>query len=145
LQLPLSESDDIKEIAPYSQIDLIDVAAQPKTPPVATFGAEPPHNWCYYYQKVSLALQAKDWEKASSLADEAIQKDLNPSDLSEWMPVLAAYANSDQTQKANQIVKRIKGAHDTRDFLCIQLEKVTQWPEGYNSELIISSLCGAKN
>jgi hypothetical protein len=145
LQLPLAEADDVKEIAPYSQIDLIDTAAQPKTPPIATFGAEPPHNWCYYYQKISLVLQAKDWAQAASLSDEATQKGLNPSDNSEWMPVLTAYANTNQPQKVNQISKRIKGDHDTRDFLCIQLEKITKWPEGYNSQLITSSLCGAKN
>jgi hypothetical protein len=145
LQLPLSEADDIKEIAPYSQIDLIDVAAQPKTPPVATFGAEPPRTWCYYYQKISLALQARNAAEAASLADEASQKGLSPSDSSEWMPVLTAYANTGQSQKVNQIAKRIKGDHDTRDFLCIQLGKIAKWPNGYNSQVIISSLCGAKN
>ena len=39
------------------------------------YGAEPPHGWCYYFQKAELARQFGDWEEVDALAESAFQLD----------------------------------------------------------------------
>ena len=58
------------------------------------FGAEPEHDWCYYYQKATLARQRGNWDEIISLHEEASRKGLAPQDLIEWLPFLQAYANA---------------------------------------------------
>lgn len=58
----------------------------PTTPPKQIFGEEPPHNWCYYFQKASLSRQFKDWDQLSKLKEEVINKGLKPKDPNEWLP-----------------------------------------------------------
>jgi hypothetical protein len=56
------------------------------------FGPEPRRNWCYYYQKASLARQRGDWVEIILLGEETSDKGLAPLDPIEWMPFLQAYA-----------------------------------------------------
>jgi len=139
----LTESQQVGSVARFSNINLINVSAEQKLPPVEIFGPEPPKNWCYYYQKIQLSLQKGDWQNAANLADEAEANSLNPADLTEWMPVVEAYANSNQPQKAIQITRRIKSDLTTRDLLCMQLAQVTKWPTGYQPDKIIAPLCNS--
>ncbi|HEY3312394.1 MAG TPA: hypothetical protein VGK00_12205 [Anaerolineales bacterium] len=122
LALPFFENGQIKEIAGYSNIQLIDPTAAPVTPSPRIFSAEPPHGWCYYYQKIGLALQSGDYILASRLADEASQKNLNPADESEWVPVGEAYANAGDSRKANATLKKI--GKDLRKYICLQRPEV---------------------
>jgi hypothetical protein len=137
---PYYENPRIKEIAAFSRLDLIDLAATPVTPPVSTFGAEPGHGWCFYYQKMGLALQAGDFVEAARLADEAAQKGLKPSDETEWLPVVLAYANLGQIEKASSAADEIDKS--VRRYICLQQSATAPWPQGYNPELIRSVLCG---
>ena len=41
------------------------------SPPPMLFGPEPPHTWCYYFQKADLARQRGDWDEVARLGDEA--------------------------------------------------------------------------
>jgi hypothetical protein len=139
LALPSYENSRIKDIAAFSRLHLIDPAATPVTPPVATFGAEPERGWCFYYQKMGLALQAGDANEAARLADEAAQKRLKPSDETEWMQVIAAYANLGQAEKASSAANEIDKS--VRRSICLQQAAMNPWPQGYNSDLIRSALC----
>jgi hypothetical protein len=58
------------------------------------FGPEPEHDWCYFYQKASLARQKQAWDEILVLGDEVLNNDLAPGDLIEWMPFLQAYAQA---------------------------------------------------
>ena len=140
LALPYNENPRIKDVAALSRIELIDPSAAPVTPPVSTFGAEPEHGWCFYYQKMGLALQAGNFAEAARLADEAAQKGLKPSDETEWMPILVAYANVGQADKASSAADEIDKS--VRRYICLQESPSAQWPIGYNAELIRSALCG---
>lgn len=142
LALPFSEDGRIKEDARYSNIGLIDMSAQPVRPSTTIFGAEPEHGWCYSYQKIELALQNKQFDEAARLADEAAQKGLKPADETEWMPVIIAYANTAQDEKALTAAEEID--RDLRKYICLQQTPNAQWPQGYNAELIRSMLCGVK-
>jgi hypothetical protein len=145
---PYYENPRIKEIAAFSKLDLIDLTATPVTPSVTTFGAEPEHGWCFYYQKMGLALQAGDFAAAALLADETAQKGLKPSDETEWLPVVYAYVNTGQTDKASSAADEIDKS--VRRYLCLQQAAANPWPrsspgsstgQGYNGDLIRSTLC----
>jgi hypothetical protein len=140
LELSVSESPDVALIAPYSRTDFILTDAASPAPPTQIMGIEPMHDWCYYYQKIGLSLQAGRWADAARLADAALTNDLRPEDPVEWMPVLEAYANNSEDVKAKQVSKYINDAY-TRMSLCQQLKDISKWPAGYRSEVILDNLC----
>jgi len=143
LGLPLNEHPLITIAAPYSRADWIRTDARSPIPPEDIFGNEPVHKWCFYYQKINLALQSGDWSAAARLSDEAISGDFRPEDDTEWLSVLFAYANSDQPKKLKQASKFIIDKY-TRLYLCDQLNSSTQWQDGYKPELVFENLCTFK-
>ncbi len=145
LGLSLDENPMIALMAPYSSTEWIQARAAPRTPPDLVLGKEPVHDWCFYYQKINLALQAGQWTKAARLADEAIAKDQHPDqELVEWLPVIFAYANTLEEKQLKRTSTYINDKY-TRMYLCDQLKAVTKWPEGYRSDLVIGNLCGSNN
>jgi len=144
-ELPFFEDPRIQDIASYSRIDLILPNAAPRTPPADVFGAEPEHAWCYYYQKIDLARQVGNWEKAAALADEAEQLGLTPADRSEWLPVVEAYLNTGETQKASQVSKKIKADKNLKLTLCRQLGQVKTWSPSTNPDLLLQTICGSQD
>ncbi len=113
----------IQLIAPYSHIDRIDTEAAPRELPQSIFGQEPEHEWCYYYQKASLAAQKQDWEEAARLGDEAIALDYRPLDYSEWMPVLEGYVHTGRMDdsETRSLLAIIQEAPLFRDKICLEL------------------------
>ena len=86
-----SEHPQVKVIYETSQMDrIITETDRSIIPPEEIFGLEPQHEWCYYYQKISLAIQRGDWETATDLADQASELGFNPINPSEWVPVFEA-------------------------------------------------------
>lgn len=76
-------------------------------PPSILFGDEPAHDWCYYYQKASLARQRGDWEEVVKIDDTAEKNGLHPNDQIELMPFVQAYAYLGNMKKVKQISTRI--------------------------------------
>lgn len=63
-----------RELLPLSKPDLIQPHADPGAhPPAHFFGAEPEHDWCYYFQKAELARQKGDWQEVADLGDQALE------------------------------------------------------------------------
>jgi hypothetical protein len=75
--------------------------------PDPPFSAEPPHAWCYYYEKAELARQARDWQGIGLLGTEATQLGFAPQDLFEWLPFIEAYARTGDLKSAEQITRRV--------------------------------------
>ena len=140
LDLSLSESSNIVMLAPYSKMDLIKISVPSPDAPSQIMGVEPEHGWCYYYQSINLFLQAGNWTEAARLADESRLVDVQPRDEAEWLPVLIAYANHDEEKKAKR-VSTFFTDKDNRHYLCQQLKKVSDWPDGYRSDVILKILC----
>ncbi len=88
-----SESPIVMLLASYSKAGDILGMEKSHTPPQPGFGSEPAHDWCYYYEKASLARQQGDWQTVAGLADQASGQRLVPQDPIEWMPFLQAYAH----------------------------------------------------
>ncbi len=148
LELDLSEDALISVIAPFSKIDQIDVSAQPHTPPQELFGAEPPHTWCYYYQKASLARQKGDWDTLVALAQQAEELGYHTHQMSEWMPIFEGYANLQQYQKAGEIVDKLKTDLLTVKMLCRRFSVNQSIPNHFSSyafQYAIRTLCSDEN
>jgi hypothetical protein len=143
LGLSLSESPTVARMAPYSNTSWIQASADPPSVPTQIFGDEPPRDWCFYYQKINLALQRGNWTEAARLAEEANAREFRPQETAEWLPVLFAYANSGEEKKVKQTSKLIFD-RNTRIYLCDQLGTVTDWPSGYAPELVLENLCAGQ-
>ncbi len=78
--------------------------------PQELFGSEPPHDWCYYYEKADLARQQQDWSTLLSLAEQARKRGFAPTDSRsnaphEWLPFIEAYAQTNQWAEAASLTQ----------------------------------------
>jgi len=103
------------------------------SPPIEIFGPEPEHEWCYYYQKISLSNQREDWEDAVFWADEAAKLGYEPYNRSEWIPAFESYAHLNKIDKAISLAKLIQKDKGLKDLYC-------QQPVS-NNELAFSLIC----
>jgi hypothetical protein len=106
------ESDFIREIGSYSEIEHLLADGTPHTPPTIVFGPEPAHGWCYYYEKASLARQTGNWDEVRRLGDEARSKNVfYTGNLIEWIPFIQAYAMIGDFERIDQISKMNHGTY----------------------------------
>jgi hypothetical protein len=77
---------------PLSDLSRIETGSKPVIPPAGLFGPENKKTWCYFFEKIDLARQLGDWQGAADLADQSRKETPGPSDLTEWFPVIEAYA-----------------------------------------------------
>jgi len=128
-------------VAGYSIIDRINVNAADVVP-AAFLGQEPKHNWCFFYQKMNLARQRGDWEEVMRLAEDAIAQGFEPNDVSEWMPVLEAFATLGREKDARHLSTIIRSDPTIRFYLCSEMQKGPAYPKPYNYELVKDLVCG---
>ncbi|MFC1878741.1 hypothetical protein ACFLZW_02395 [Chloroflexota bacterium] len=128
----------VRQALPLARPDLIQKEiSSPAHPPEHIFGAEPVHNWCYYFEKTELAVQFGDWQLAVQLADQAMQidKSFNRKTAPELLPFIKAYAFSGQWEQAVALSQKAFEAGDKMQYLLcsawyyIQLES-EPGPEG---------------
>jgi hypothetical protein len=117
-ELSMNENPLIPLVAGSSNIDQIDVNGPEHTPQAEIFGSEPQHNWCYYYEKASLARQSGDWVSVTQLADEALSHSFHPVDSIEWMPMIEGYANIGRLDDARNLISRMKGNATGTQSIC---------------------------
>jgi hypothetical protein len=102
------EIDSINRLIPDESL-LRDAALLSSTTPILSvqtsempdiYGAEPAHNWCYYFQKADLSRQLRDWESVTHLGDDAFALDDYPNDPVERFVYIEGYAHTGDWQKA---------------------------------------------
>ena len=103
-----NKSPIIRLTAPFSRIDQIITQGDLQVPPFNPFGTEPEHDWCYYYQSANLSRQKQDWSEVIKLRDEAKEKGYFPTDPSEWMPFIEAYAVKNQLDEATDLILDVR-------------------------------------
>jgi hypothetical protein len=146
-QLPVysaSESLLVEKVSAYSHVDRIIPAGSAPVPPSSIFGAEPAHDWCYYYQKASLARQNGDWQGIGKLYDQVRQLGLETDDKSEMIPFFEGLVNSGRYDDAKALYKKeIKGRNEMRFPLCTFLAKDPGYPPefGYDYQKVYELLC----
>jgi hypothetical protein len=107
------EEERIMLIGTRSDLNNIRVDAEGFVPAEIVFGPEPPHEWCYYYEKASLAIQRKDWNEALRLGEEVLKNDFTPGDPIEWVPFLQAYARARNVEGLAKIKRLMNKAKPT--------------------------------
>ncbi|MBI5953726.1 MAG: hypothetical protein HY865_18890 [Chloroflexi bacterium] len=132
---------DVRLIAQYSDVSLIEASGQQSIPPVEVFGSEPSHGWCYFYQKMDLARQTEDWNQVVELGDQAWDLDLRPAEVSEWFPLLEAYVNLGDIENAKAVARLIRDDKNSFTKLCTQYESTKKQPAEYDRIPVYEALC----
>ena len=101
------DSASVRILGPYSNLEHILTNEPASTPPSIIFGPEPEHDWCYFYQKASLARQRQAWDEIRSIGKEVMNKNLAPNDTIEWMPFLQAYAQLENTGELEALAPKV--------------------------------------
>jgi hypothetical protein len=140
-ELPADEDPLVRLAAPYSKISRIRTGKPFQQPPIEIFGSEPPHTWCYYYQKAMYARQKEDWSEIARLGDEARGKGYSPLDVSEWMVFLEGYAATGRGKDARQLAASIRSDQIVQYDICRQLATPPAQLEGYPYGKVIEALC----
>lgn len=127
------ESLIVRRVGAYSVLKRINTEGESPVPPSAIFGAEPAHDWCYYYQKASLSRQIGDWDEIGRLYDETIDKGLMASDKSEVFPFLEGLINLGRYEEAKKLVETEITPRKALSFeLCESLVKDPGYPPDFN-------------
>ncbi len=93
----------VRNIIPISNMSEISLGDGTSAPDRATFGTEPAHTWCYYFEKADLARQMQDWQTVLKLGAEAKARGLGSKSGSEYLPFIEAYAQTGQWSQAYQM------------------------------------------
>jgi hypothetical protein len=116
-----NKPDIIAQALPLSRLELIlpGAPASPRMP--ALFGPEPPHDWCYYFERIELAVQLQQWDQAAGLADQALQTkpQLNHGNATELLPLVTAYARVGRYDRAVELSQQAVKLSDKLSYaLC---------------------------
>jgi len=140
--LSASADELISQVAFISRLDLIQTDVEPKVPPRVIFGKEPEHDWCYTYQKASLAKQRGDWAEVARFGDEAFASGLEPVDLVEYAPFIEGYLHLNRMEDARQIAAILRSEEpSTAQRLCLNFQTSTNESDLEIAHLAISILC----
>lgn len=71
------------------------------------FLKENKETWCFYFEKADLARQYKNWKEITYLANEAFEKNLEPSDPREYYPLIEAYAHESDFSTAVKYSRKV--------------------------------------
>jgi hypothetical protein len=122
-----NDPDDILLTGSRSKIDnVVTEGANPYLNPVI-FGAEPAHNWCYFFEKADLASQNKDWTTVLDLAKEAVNQKFHPNERLEWMPFLQAYAISGDVENFYDTLLKITSVTASSTVASYDVQKVNDY------------------
>ena len=121
-------SDSQAELLAISHLKQIETdPAKAVSPPTAIFGAEPVHDWCYYYEKADLARQMGDWQQIADLDQSAGKLGYTTKLGVELTPFIEGYAHLGQWQKAYEFTQ--DAMHKTggmQPFLCQTWDRITK-------------------
>jgi hypothetical protein len=116
----------LRELVGASNLENILTQAE-EGPPAHVFGAEPEHDWCFYYEKAALAAQLKDWPRVRELMAEARELGLSSSYGFEWLPLLEAHAASEDWVQAIETSEFVHRLHPSNDsLLCVMWAAITE-------------------
>ena len=115
--------------------------------PSPPFDNEPPHTWCYFYERADLARQSADWKQVADLGHEASIQGFSPTDVFESLPLIEAYARTGDLKSAEQMTHQAwKVEPKIRPGLCALWKRVQATgpneAQGLASNLLNALSCG---
>lgn len=127
-----AESDSIRVIGSFSELEHILADETTHTPPQLVFGPQPPRGWCYFYQSADLARQRGDWESVIRLGNEAQAMGFAPSDAIEWMPFIQAYAVTGDVDRLTALAPVISA----EPYVALQVCRIIGGLQGLSAETL---------
>jgi hypothetical protein len=98
-------------------------------PPSDVFGREPPHTWCYYFEKADLARQLQDWDGVLRLDAQAKAAGYGPSFGPEYVPFVEAYAQRGNWRRALDLSQAAQESiAEMNPLLCSTWERLAGLP-----------------
>jgi hypothetical protein len=94
----VSDTSLMRQAAALSSTRWISSEATGHMPQI--YGPEPPHGWCYYFEKADLAGQLGDWTTVVQLGDSAFKLNDYPNDPIERFVFIEGYARTGDWAKA---------------------------------------------
>ncbi len=122
---------------------LPDTGVDPPDPQV--FGAEPPHAWCYYFEKADLARQFQDWRSVLKLEKQAKAAGFASKFGPEYVPFIEAHAQTGDWKKAYELSLSAQAATKEMDpLLCATWQRLSKLPSadaGLVNQAMHSFMC----
>lgn len=97
--------ETMRTAAHFTNPDLILLEGDPLLP--VLYYPEPDHDWCYYFQKASLAIQGNDWQEAGDLIDLAFTKGLRPLHPNEWLIIIESDVHNGNWERAQSMTENL--------------------------------------
>lgn len=94
----ISDASLMREAAALSSNAWVTTQASGRIP--AIYGAEPRHDWCFYFERADLAAQSADWGRVVTLGDQALALNDYPNDPVERFVFIEGYAHEGEWNKA---------------------------------------------
>lgn len=90
--------DTLRAAAPLSKNEWILTDGAPRLPWL--YYPQPPHDWCYYFEKADLARQQGDWQMVAALGEEAFASGYQPYNPMERLVFIEAYGRLGDWERA---------------------------------------------
>lgn len=133
----------LRDAIPLSNPNLIITDEEAPVLSTSLFGKEPPHEWCYYFEKAELARQVGDWNRIVALGNEARAQGFLPGDALEWLPFIEGYVITGDYQSARELsILAFQDDSRPRKGLCYTWKRIQTngqgWEEveGLSSEML---------
>jgi hypothetical protein len=98
-------------------------------PPADVFGPEPPHKWCYYFEKADLARQLRDWDTVLRLDAQATAAGYAPDFGPEYVPFIEAYAQRGNWSRAFELSQAAQESiAEMNPLLCSTWQRLGELP-----------------
>jgi hypothetical protein len=112
---------------PLSDLSLIETDPEKPAVPAPQYFPEPEHTWCYYYEKVDLARQKKDWKEAARLGEEAINKGISANTPTELPVLIEAFGMVENWDQATKLTENAYATNPSlRPSLCALWDRIAQ-------------------
>ena len=83
------------------------IVNEPRAEMPATYGPEPEHDFCYYFEKADLARQFKDWDSVVKYGETALSLENHPFEPAEQFVFIEGYAHVGEWERAVDLSKRV--------------------------------------
>jgi hypothetical protein len=100
-----------------------------RKPPSSVFGPEPPHTWCYYFEKADLARQYLDWDAVLTLEKQARDAGHASKFGVEYIPFIEAHAHLGNWPEALRLSQTAQTSiSEMEPLLCSTWERLSRLP-----------------
>jgi hypothetical protein len=127
-------AENMRSLAAYSNISLVQNARASSQPPAEIFGEPALNSWCYDYEKAALGSQQKDWQAVITLQGATQKSGFSPDNPisaspHEWAPFMQAQAASGNQVEAESMLNQLLARHpEYRAYLCAAWNEVAPIP-----------------